>query len=143
MLKGLIEDVLPGLSGDVVKKLLQELEDVAEGIAVNEGAKLVARGLVKGIDAFAAVAVKHLAPSDTEALTKAYVATLATQMDQLSQAARLYVPLALDVEINKERFGKNSTEANAARKRREVGITEMRQEVKDLLLAATGDEPVD
>lgn len=143
MLKDLLDDVLPDLPADLGKKLLRDLEDAAETIAVAEGAKLMARALVKGIDAFAAVAVRNLAPDQSEALVDAYVLRLQEQFDQLVDATALYAPLALDVESKKERFGTKSAEANAARKAREAGILGVRQEVKDLLLAAIGDEPAD
>lgn len=143
MLKDLIERALPDLDGALTKQLLRDLEETAEGIAVSEGAKLVARGLVKGIDGVAAVAFKNLSPSEADRLIGAYAVTVRGQLDQLMVATVDYVPLAMDVERNKNQFGKNSAEANAARKRREVGITEMRQEVRDILLAATGDEPAD
>ena len=143
MLKSLIDEFLPDLDGAIAKKLLRDLEDAGERIAVAEGAKLAARGLVKGIDAFAAVAVRHLSPVDAADLTDSYVEMLKEQIEQLTEAISDYAPLALDVEANKKRHGTKSAEANAARQRREVGIAEMRQEVKDVLLAAIGDETAD
>jgi len=138
MLKDLIGDVLPDLDDVQLKRLLRKLEDVGEEIAVGEVAKLAARGLVKGIDAFAKFAVVNLSGADSEALAQAYVVALQAQLQDLVEAVGLYVPLALDVETNKEIHGANSEQANAARKRRETGINEIRGEMKDVLLAAVG-----
>lgn len=142
-LKDLIDDVLPDLDGGAAKKLLSGLEAEAKSVAVGEIAKLAARGLVKGIDGFAKAAVRHLGPNDTVVLMDAYANALEAQFQQLAEAAVEYAPLALDVEIRKERYGSSSAEANEARQRREVAMGELRAEVKDLLLTAVGSEAGD
>lgn len=144
-LRDLVEKALPGLDigGTVGKKLIWQLEGAAKKVAVAEIAKVVARGLVKGIDSFARIAVKNLSPAETEALMAAYVTVLQEQIRQLAIAASDYAPLALNVESKKEQFGDKSIEANQARKEREAGIKEMHAEVKDVLLAAAGGEVQD
>lgn len=143
MLKDLIREALPDLGPDTAGNLLRQLEDVGEEIAVDAGAKLAARGLVKGIDLFARVAVKNLSRDEADDLTTSYVDAIVVQLDQLIEAIQSYAPLAFAVEAAKKEHGDKSAEANAARRAREVAMNELRQEVRDVLKAATGGEVAD
>lgn len=143
MLEKLIAQFLPNLVGDLKEKILGQLEGIAKKYVFDQMSKQMARAIVKGIDAVAKVAVKNLPRTDSEALAAAYAALLKEQLTQLSDAATIYVPLAVDVEIAKKEFGSNSAEAKAARLRREVGMGEIREEVQDVFRAATGGDVKD
>jgi hypothetical protein len=142
-LADLIKQAVPDLSGDVLKSLLHDLEKVGHDALVQEAGRVTARALLKGIDAFVAVAVAHLPVEDAEELTGAYADVLTAQLKDLSEATFDYIPLQVAVEAAKRAHGAKSAEAAAARQAREAGITEMRAEVRDVLLAASGGEPGD
>lgn len=134
---------LDGLSEPLKDAVLPELEKVAKGFAVDFAAKGSAQVILKGIDGSIAAIVKHLSRSQAEEFAEAYRAQLAEELAELSQAITFYMPLQLDVEWQKKVHGSKSDEANAARARRQEGINALRQETKDLLLAAIGETPAD
>ena len=142
-IKDLLEDV-PGLSAAVRDTLLKELEHLAATALVNEAAQVAAHVILKGIDGVVAAAVKHL-PSDKAAyLTSEFASeVVGQQYDQLIEALQEYVPLQLAVEVAKKNFGASSAQVTSARAARAHGIAELRQEVRDVLLAVTGKVPGD
>ena len=143
MFEDIIREVLPNVTGTLKDNLLQQLEAVGKKVLVDEAQKQVARALLKSIDTVVTIAVANLPRGDAVKLGEAYAEALLMQVEQLADAIDDYVPLQVDVEVTKQQHGTTSPQAQAARKRREVGITELRAEVRDVLRAATGDEPED
>lgn len=133
-----------GLTDQIEKMLVNELKKIGAQALVGEASKLASRALLKGIDGVAAAAVKHMSDAQAQAFANEFVSeVVGLQYDQLLDAFKAYVPLAVAVEMAKEKHGSNSAQANAARALRQTGINEMRQEVKDVLLASMGSAPAD
>ena len=133
-----------GLADEIQKKLVIDLKHIGAQALVSESAKLASRALLKGIDGVVAAAVKHLSEGQVRSFADDFVSeVVGLQYDQLLDAFRAYVPLAVAVEQAKQNFGSSSGEANAARAKRQAGIDELREEVRDLLRVVAGEEPVD
>ena len=133
-----------GLADVIKKQLVDELKHIGTQALVTEAAKLASRSILKGLDSVVAASVKHLSPGQAKVFTDDFVTeVVGLQYDQLLDAFRAYVPLAVAVELAKREFGSNSAQVNAARAARQVGISEMREEIRDVLLVSTGGTPVD
>lgn len=143
MFEDLIKQVLPAITDQLRHQLLKQLEGVGKQIVVNQLAKSTAHALLKSIDTVIAIAVANLPSADANRLSAAYADEVLRQVQQLGDAVGVYVPLQVSVEVAKQRHGPSSPQASAARKKRGAGIAEMRQEVRDLLRAATGQDPAD
>lgn len=130
---------LNALPADVRESLENELESA--------GVKLVwktaAHQLVKAVDTAVAIGVKHLRPEQVTEFGDAFDDTVWEELSELGQAVAVYIPLQADVELMKRQHGDKSPEANAARKRRSVGLNGFREEIKDTVLAFAGKEPTD
>jgi hypothetical protein len=143
MFEQLLKFALPHLGGDLKDRLLHQLEAAVKQLAVDQLAKSTAHVLLKSIDSVIAVAVANLSRGDAQKLASAYALEVLRQLDQLSDAVHAYIPMQVTVEVAKQEHGATSPQAAAARKAREAGIAELKQEVKDLLKSATGGDVKD
>lgn len=144
--RDIFDDLLDELGdlGDGRAKLLKELRAIATGTLVDEAAKVASRVVLKGIDGVIEAAVRNLPPARARTLADSFLTeVIGQQYDQLREALEAYVPLQLAVEVAKRQAGPTSAQANAARARRQRGIDELREEVRDLLRTAVGKQPTD
>lgn len=140
---GLVKDFLGDLEKEVQKKLIAELENIGKEFAIEHVTKTLSRTILKGIDGIVAVTVKLSDRAHAGELAHGYLDVVDEQFLQLQEALKTYVPLQIAVEVAKKEFGKNSAEANAARKEREQGIEEVREEVSDIIAALLGEHVTD
>jgi hypothetical protein len=143
MFEDLIKKVLGDVESHVRDQVLGELKRFGDTISADQVAKSCSRAIMKGIDGVTAACVNSLGKGDAEKLMNAYTAELQRQISQFSEAIALYAPLDLQVELAKKTWGDKSKQANDARALREKGISEFRQELKDILDAAVGKKTSD
>lgn len=137
-LDDLIHNALPHLSGPVLDALKKTLHRLESEFAIREVEQQTARTLLKSIDGVMAAVVERLGPEDARKFVDAYTSQLKIELIQLTIAIQNYAPKALDVELAKKEFGKNSEEVKKARVARELFIKNLRDEVHDLMIAALG-----
>lgn len=134
---------LKSLPAGMADDIRAELEAAAKKVAQDTIAAACARLLVKGTDSAIAIAVKHLPENQVDPFAEAYDESVAEELAELQQALAAYAPLQCAVELAKKKHGNKSTEANEARKRREIGLSGFRSEIKDVVLSVSGGEPTD
>jgi hypothetical protein len=138
MFDDIIKFALVGVSDDVKKALENELKHIAEDFVAHTVIDKAAKILLKGIDNVIAASVKVLPSKQVDKVAQAYVDEIDKQFVQLNTAISVYIPLQVDVEMQKHRFGDQSKEANDARERRKAGIEEVKAEFGDVFAAILG-----
>lgn len=138
-----LKDILKDVPVTVRKQFQQDLEQRAKTLLTNQVAASCGHLMAKAIDGVIVACVRTLGKGDSQRVMLAYTAEMQEQIAQLAQAIGQYAPKQLNVELAKATFGDKSREANAARLDRETFLTELRDELRDLLLSATGEKPTD
>jgi hypothetical protein len=138
MFDSVIKAALVGVSDDVKKALQNELKHVADDFVAHSVVDKAAKILLKGIDSVIEASVKVLPSTQADKVAAAYVDEIDQQFVQLNMAISAYIPLQVDVEMQKHRFGNQSEQANDARERRKGGIAEVKAEFGDVFAAILG-----
>ena|SRR6185436_15259117 len=143
MFELLVKETLGHLTQTLQNEIVRDLKSKAKELLVNEISKAAGRVILKGIDGVVAVAVDSLSKRDAQKLLDGYTEHLGNELQELFDALDTYIPLQLNVELAKAAFGDKSPEANAARKLRQAGIDEFKEEFRDFFNVIVGDEPAD
>jgi hypothetical protein len=138
MFDDIIKTALVGVSDDVKKTLENELKHVAEEFLSHSVIDKAVKILLKGIDSVIAASVKVLPSIQADKVATVYLNEIDKQFVQLKMAISGYIPLQVNVEMQKHRFGNQSNEANDARERRKAGIDEVKAEFGDVFAAILG-----
>lgn len=138
MYSDLVHDLLPDLEVDTKNKLLAELEKLSQDFAIGHISGSVAHAVLKSVDGLIAASLKVVDKEQALILAQGFSDEVDVQMVHLQDALVRYIPLQVNVEVAKKQFGDHSADANAAREKRKVGITEVKEDVGNLMAAFVG-----
>jgi hypothetical protein len=138
----LIKRLLPSLSAELVRPLLNELKEFARSQVVGALLKQVARVLTKGIDGLVKAFVTHLEPPDANRLKNGVLDEFQRQIVQLAESLRVYADAAYQVVVALKRHD-GEDDVNSLRNVRERLRQDVEREIGDVFAVLTGGTPED